>query len=77
MLIQSATNQQNWRRIIEFGDAAANAQTNEDNKSTIYFYLGAAYQNVENNAKAIESYRKVTSGPNLANARQQITNLSK
>ena len=42
MLIQSATNQQNWRRIIEFGDAAANAQTNEDNKSTIYFYLGAA-----------------------------------
>ncbi|MCC8020210.1 MAG: tetratricopeptide repeat protein [Rikenellaceae bacterium] len=75
MYIQIATNKQQWDKVIEKGEAAAEAQTDEELKSEAYFLLGAAYQNKENKAKAIESYRKVTAGGKVATARQQINAL--
>ena len=77
MLIQTATNQQDWAKVIANGEAAANAQTTPEMKSDAYFLLGAAYQNTENKAKAIEYYKLVTAGNNVETAKTQITNLSK
>lgn len=77
MLVQIATNMQNWAKVIECGDAAAEAQTDDAAKSNAYFLLGAAYQNTENKAKAIETYRKVTAGDNVAEAKKQIGLLNK
>lgn len=75
--IQTATNNKEWARVIEWGNAAAEAQSDANLKSSIYYMLGAAYQNSENKDAAIANYRKVTSGNNLADAKKQIELLSK
>ncbi len=75
--VQTANNAQQWNRVIEWGDAAATAQTDPDMASSIYFMLGAAYQNTENKDAAIANYSKVTSGDHAAAARQQIELLNK
>lgn len=77
MRVQVANNKKDYRSVIEYAPAAAELQTSDENKSSIYFILGAAYQNTENKAKAIESFRKVTAGPNVAQARQLVTDLQK
>lgn len=75
--IQAATNQQNWNKVIANGAKTAELQETEEMKSEAYFLLGAAYQNTDNKAKAIESYRKVTAGGNVDNAKAQIAALNK
>ena len=77
MYIQTATNQKQWDKVIAKGEAAAAAQSSDELRSDAYFLLGAAYQNKENKAKAIENYRKVTAGGNVATAKAQIAALSK
>lgn len=77
MLIQTANNQKDWNKVIEKGEAAAAAQTDPVLKSEAYFLLGAAYQNIDNKPKAIEAYKMVTEGNNVATAKAQITALSK
>lgn len=75
--IQTATNNKEWGRIIEWGEESAKAQTDEAARSDIYFMLGAAYQNTEQKDAAISNYRKVTAGGNVAAAKTQIDVLSK
>lgn len=75
--LSSAINAKNYDAAIGFGEQAAEVQATPENKSNAYFYLGAAYQNKLNKAKAIEMYKKVTAGPNVAAAKTQITELSK
>ena len=75
--IQAATNSQNWQNVIEWGETAAEMQTNDVEKSNIYYMLGAAYQNTENKDAAIANYNKVVAGPNVANAKAQIDILNK
>lgn len=77
MRIQTATNAQDWTKVIEWGESAAAAQATAEAKSDAYFYLGAAYQNTENKAKAIETYAKVVAGNNVAEAKNQSTLLKK
>lgn len=77
MRVQTATNMKDYAKVISYGEAPAEAQTTPELKSDAYFLLGAAYQNTENKAKAIETYRKVVAGANVANAKAQITALSK
>lgn len=77
MLIQAANNQSNWAKIIANGEKAASLQSDEEMKSTVHFFLGVAYQNTDNKAKAIENYRKVTAGPRVDTAKAQIAALSK
>ncbi len=72
MLVQIANNSKNFDKVIEFGEKAAEAQTDAALKSAAYFYLGTAYDNKGNQTKAVEYYRKVTSGPNAATAKAQI-----
>lgn len=75
--LQTANNAKDYAKVISIGDAAADAQTDPALKSSAYFMLGAAYQNVDNKAKAIDTYRKVVAGPNVATAKAQIAALSK
>lgn len=75
--VQLATNAQDWAKVIEWGNAAADAQTDPALKSTVYYFMGAAYQNTANKDAAIANYRKVTAGPNAAEAKKQIDVLSK
>ena len=75
--VQVANNVKDYDKVIAMGEAAAAAQTDDVNKSNAYFLLGAAYQNKDNKAKAIECYKKVLAGDNVATAKQQIAALSK
>ena len=75
--VQVANNKKDYRSVIEYAPAAAELQTNDEKKSDVYFMLGAAYQNTENKAKAIESFRQVTAGSYAAQARNLITELQK
>lgn len=75
--LQTATNMKDWDKVIALGDAAAALQPTPELQSDAYFLLGAAYQNKENKAKAIETYKKVTAGNNVETAKAQITLLSK
>lgn len=77
MRVQTATNLKNFDAVIEYGDQAIETQADEETKSNAYFLVGAAYQNKENAAKAIEMYKMVTAGPNVDTAKAQITALSK
>lgn len=77
MMIQTANNNKNWDKLITYGEKAAEAQDTPELKSNAYFLLGVAYQNKNNNAKAVENYRKVTAGPNVGAAKEQITALNK
>lgn len=77
MRIQTATNLSNFDAVIEYGDQAIETQADDESKSNAYFLVGAAYQNKENTAKAIEMYRQVTAGANVDTAKAQITALSK
>ncbi len=77
MRLQTATNLKNYDAVIGFGEQAASTQPTELDKSNAYFLLGAAYQNKNDKAKAIEMYQKVTEGPNAATAKAQIAELNK
>lgn len=77
MAIQVANKMKKYDYVIETADKAAEVQTAADDKSMIYFILGAAYQAKGDNAKAAAALRKVTSGPNAATAKQLATDLSK
>ncbi|MDR2890687.1 MAG: hypothetical protein LBV18_03675 [Alistipes sp.] len=75
--LQALNSLKDYAKIIEIGDAAIAAQTADDVRSNTSFFVAAAYQNVENVAKAIEYYRQVVSGANVAAAKAQITELQK
>ncbi len=75
--LQALNNQKSYARVIEVGEAAVAAQTADEARSNAAYLVGAAYQNRENWAKAIEYYRMVTAGPNVASARAQVAELQK
>jgi tetratricopeptide (TPR) repeat protein len=75
--LQTLNNMKNYDGVIASGDAAAAVQTTPEAQSNAYFLVGAAYQNKENAASAIEYYKKVTDGPSMATAKAQITELAK
>lgn len=72
LLLQTANNSKNYNKVIEIGPAAIEAQTDAALKSTANFFVGAAYDNKGDQAKAVEFYRKVTAGPQVAAAKAQI-----
>ncbi len=65
----------------KWDDAIANAkkaiELNPENKADIYFTLGQAYQGKGDNANACASFKKVTSGPNVAAAKYQMEQVLK
>ncbi len=75
--LQAYYDKKDYAKVVELAESAAAVQTSADERSNIYFILGAAYNAQENKAQAIASFRKVTSGANAATAKATITELSK
>lgn len=75
LVMQTANNLKKFNVMIARGEAAATAQTDADLKSTVYYMLGVAYNNSDNNPKAVQILQKVTSGPNAAAAKTLAADL--
>ncbi|MEG2121873.1 MAG: hypothetical protein RRZ64_07440 [Rikenellaceae bacterium] len=66
-----------YKSVIKYGDEAVAAQTKLDNKMTLNYIIGAAYQVLLDNDNAVKYYNKVTSGQYAANAKQIVASLTK
>lgn len=75
--IQAYMSKKDYDKVIELGESAAAAQTEEDAKSDVYFTLGAAYNAKEMKPQAIAALQKVTAGANVAAAKESVADLSK
>ena len=75
-----------YAKVIALGETAASAQANEEDKSSVYFLVGAAY-NAQYNAsgnknatlreKAIAALKKVTAGASVEAAKAALADLEK
>ena len=77
VLVQAYFLKKDYAKVIEIGEAAAALQTDEEDKSAVYFNLGSAYNAKENKAKAIETLKKVTAEPYATPAKAAVAELSK
>ena len=75
--LQAYFSANNYDKVIELGEAAAAAQDSDENKSDVYFTLGAAYNAKEMKPQAIAAMQKVMAGGNVAAAKATIAELSK
>ena len=75
--LQLATNAKDWAKIIEWGEASIAAQTTPEQQADACFLLAVAYDSTDQNDKAIEVYRRVTTGDNAAAAAARIVELEK
>lgn len=77
VLVQAYFLKKDYDKVIELGEAAAAAQSDEADKSAVYFNLGSAYNAKENKAKAIETLNKVTAEPYATPAKAALAELKK
>ena len=77
VLVQAYFLKKDYDKVIELGETAAAAQSDEADKSAVYFNLGSAYNAKENKAKAIETLKKVTAEPYATPAKAALAELSK
>jgi len=75
--LQAYANKKDYAKVIELGEAAAAAQTDEADKSLMYYLLGAAYNAREMKPQAIAAFKQVTAGPAAENAAAALAELSK
>lgn len=75
VLVQAYFLKKDYDKVIEIGEAAAELQADEADKSAVYFNLGSAYNAKENKAKAIETLKKVTAEPYATPAKEAIAGL--
>ncbi len=75
--LQAYSDKKDYEKVFSLAESAAAVQTSADEKSNIYFILGAAYNAKEMKDQAIAAFKKVTSGPNAATAKSTIEELSK
>lgn len=77
LYLQTLNNTKQYDKLIAAAQKAIDAQDTPELKGDATFLLGAAYQNKENYAKAIETYTAVTAGNSVETAKAQIEALSK
>lgn len=75
--LQAYSSKKDYAKVIELAEAAAAAQTDEAEKSTVYFILGAACNAKELKPQAIAAFQKVTAGSNLDAAKAALAELKK
>lgn len=75
--LQAYANKKDYAKVIELGEAAAAAQTDEADKSLMYYLLGAAYNAREMKPQAIAAFKLVTAGAAAENAAAALAELSK
>ena len=74
--VQAYLLKKDYDKVIELGEAAAEAQADEADKSAVYFQLGTAYNAKEMKDKAIAALSKVTAGPSVEAAKAAIAGLT-
>ena len=74
--VQAYLLKKDYDKVIELGEAAAEAQIDEKDKSAVYFQLGTAYNAKEMKDKAIAALSKVTAGPSVEAAKAAIAGLT-
>ncbi len=75
--LQAYANKKDYDKVIELAQAAIDAQTDEEDKSLMYYLLGAAYNAKEMKAQAIDAFQKVTAGAAAESAKAALTELTK
>lgn len=75
--LQAYANKKDFAKVIELADAAATAQTDEADKSLMYYLLGVAYNAKEMKPQAIAAFQKVTTGTASENAKAALVELTK
>lgn len=75
--VQAYLMKKDYAKVIELGDAAAELQTTDEDKSAVYFNLASAYNAKEMKQQAIAAFGKVTTEPYLTPAKEAIAGLSK
>ncbi len=84
--LEAYNGKKDYAKVIALGETTAAAQVSEEDKSAVYFLVGAAY-NAQYNAggnkdaalrdKAIATLKKVTAGSSVAAAKAALTDLTK
>ncbi len=74
--LQAYYDKKDHAKVTELAENAALAQTDDVEKSNIYFILAASYNDRSMTAQAIEAFKKVTAGPNATVAAESIKTLS-
>ncbi len=75
--LQAYADKKDYAKVIELGEAAAAVQVDEEDRSQVYFLLGAAYNAKEMKPQAIAAFQKVTAGSNVENAKAALAGLAK
>ena len=75
--LQAYSGKKDYAKVIELGQAAADAQAEEEDRSLMYYLLGAAYNAKEMKPQAIAAFKQVTDGPAAENAKTALAELSK
>ena len=72
LMVQLYNSKQDYAKVGELGGVAAALQATPEEQSDLYYMQGAALSNTDKLTEAIEAYKKVTAGNNVANAAEQI-----
>lgn len=75
--LQAYNAKKDYAKVIELGEAAANAQINDEDKSTVYYTLGLAYNAKEMKPQAIAALKQVTAGAAVEPAKAALAELTK
>lgn len=75
--VQAYLLKKDYAKVIELGEAAAEAQTTDEDKSAVYYNLASAYNAKEMKDKAIAAFKKVTTEPYATPAKAAVAELSK
>lgn len=75
--IQAYYDTKNYAMVTKIGENTINTQKTALAKSNASFLVAISYQELKNNTKAIEFYKKVISGSNVETAKKLIIQLSK
>ena len=73
--LQAYNGMKNYDKVIELGEESAAAQLTDEDRSDVYFVLGAAYNAKEQKDKAVATLKKVTAGANVEAAKKSIADL--
>ena len=72
LMVQLYNSKQDYAKVGELGGVAAALQATPEEQSDLSYMQGAALSNTDKLTEAIEAYKKVTAGNNVANAAEQI-----
>lgn len=75
--LQAYSDMKDYSKVFALAEAAANLQTTPEEKSNVYFILGAAYNAQEMKDQAVAALKKVTSGPSAGTAKGIVAELTK